>query len=107
MLAILFADCGRQDIDHPGVVFLGLHPGEQLLPQRFVFEDIFQDFADADKEIGEGQCPIRFLREPDNHDALTERFIRSDGIFDTREQVGFADSARPDKQKMVFRFSAH
>ena len=31
-LAILLADCGRQRVDYPGVVFLGLYLGEQLRP---------------------------------------------------------------------------
>ena len=105
--AILFADCGHQRVGDPGVVFLGLHRGEQLRPQRFVFEDILQHPAHADQEIGEGQRPVRFLREPDDHDTCAERFVRLNDVFDAREQVGLADPARTDEQQVVLRLPAH
>ena len=46
---------GTYRVGHSGVVVLGLHPGEQLRPERFVLEDIFQYPAQTDQEIGEGQ----------------------------------------------------
>ena len=83
--SILFADCGHQRIGNLGVVVFGFYLGEQLHPQRFVFEDFFQYPADADQEIGEGQRPVRFLREPDDYDTCAQRFVGLNGVFYARE----------------------
>ena len=105
--AILFADCGHQRVGNLGVFFFGLYLGEQLRPQRFVFEDLLQYPAHANQEIGERQRPVRFLWEPDDHDTRAERLVRLNGIFNAREQVGLADPARTDEQQVAFRLPVH
>ena len=58
------------------------------------------------QEVGEGQRPVRFLREADDHDPCVERFVRPNGVFDAREQVGLADAPRADEQQVVLRLPA-
>ena len=107
MLAVLFSDCGYQRVGDLGVVIFGLYLGEQLRPQRLIFEDLLQYPAQADQEIGEGQRPVRFLWEPDDHDTRAEHLVRLNGVFNAREQVSLADSARTDEQQVAFRLPIH
>ena len=105
--AILFSNCGHQRVGDLRVVFFGLHRCEQLRPPPLVLEEFLEYSAHADQEVGEGERPVRFFREANDHDVLAQRFVRLNGVFNAREQVGLADPARTDEQQVVLRFPAH
>ena len=82
MSAVLLPDCGHQRVSHPRVVVLGLYFSEEFRPARLVFEDIAQYPAESNEEVGERKGPVRFLREPGDHNLFAEGLVGPDDVFD-------------------------